>query len=178
MRNKARLRVLLKMAAAEQEDATIFQPKVKRFQAIEQLFGFNEKEQQGDPKGVADNDGAQQRRPRTGDKGYELHPVAADNQTEDQAAAENEPEKMASLIPHQTEITPLMPSDGQQRLGPHAAIAEFIAKTRYRNVPNEYTAEEQRRLQRLKSGMSRSRARIIDARRRGRLEANTGIETV
>jgi len=55
------------------------------------------------------------------------------------------------------------------------AKADFIANKKYKPEKNPLTAEEQRRLQKLVDGMSRSSARVVDAHRRGREEVQSAL---
>ena len=49
------------------------------------------------------------------------------------------------------------------------ARSDFIANKKYKpQTPNPLTSEEQRLLERLLAGMSRSRARVVGAHRQGR----------
>ena len=48
------------------------------------------------------------------------------------------------------------------------AKADFIGNRKYRPEPNPLTSEEQRLLERLVGGMSRSRARVVGASRKAR----------
>jgi hypothetical protein len=54
-------------------------------------------------------------------------------------------------------------------LSSKTAISDFIANRKYAPpAPNEYTTEERRLIARLLENMSKSRARVVDAHRRGR----------
>lgn len=48
------------------------------------------------------------------------------------------------------------------------AKSDFIANRKFNREPNPLTSDEQALLERLLAGMSRSRARVVDARRSGR----------
>lgn len=58
---------------------------------------------------------------------------------------------------------------------PHSALtamSDFIANRRYApKAPNPLTSEEQATLENLLAGMSKSRARVVDAHRRARTSA-------
>lgn len=53
-------------------------------------------------------------------------------------------------------------------LSPHTAIADYIKNRKYKPEPNEFTSDDQALIQRLLAGMSKSRARVVDATRRAR----------
>lgn len=49
------------------------------------------------------------------------------------------------------------------------AVSDFIANRKYKpKPPNPYTSDEQQLINQLLAGMSRSRARVVDASRRAR----------
>lgn len=50
----------------------------------------------------------------------------------------------------------------------HTGIADYIANKKYKPEPNPITSDEQALLDKLVGGMSRSRARIVGARRKAR----------
>jgi len=61
-----------------------------------------------------------------------------------------------------------LPQFGTMPLSSHTAIADYIKNKKYKPEQNEDTKAEQETLDKLLAGMSRSRARVVGAHRRGR----------
>ena len=85
---------------------------------------------------------------------------------------------MFKALLHQRILRRLVKSAGLPQynpvpLSPLTAVSDFIANKKYVPERNPLTSKEHATLQRLLAGMSRSRARVVDASRRGRKEVLT-----